>query len=87
MPTIGEMLVQVREMESRAAVKRVLAGYLRLRYVGRDSSPAVARIANGDGSSVSEEVVESEARLLEEEAVSIEKSMRAAKAGEVQRDR
>lgn len=83
MPTVGEMLVQVRELESRAAVKRMLASYLRLRYIGRDATAPVAKIANEDGSSVPEEVVESEARLLEEEATSIEKAVKAAKAGEV----
>ena len=81
--TVGETMAQVREMEGRAAVKRALAGYLRMRYVSRDSTTAVAQVRGPDGSAVSEEVIESEARSLESEAKEIETAVKAAKATEL----
>ena len=83
MPTVGETIAQVREMEGRAAVKRALAGYLRMRYVSRDSAAAVAQVRGPDGSAVSEEVIETEARSLEAEAKEIEQAVKAAKTVEV----
>lgn len=83
MPTVGETMSQVREMEGRAAVKRALASYLRMRYISRDSAKAVAQVPGPDGSPVSEEVIESEARGLEAEAKEIDIATRAAKMVEV----
>ncbi len=83
MPTLGDTIAQVREMEGRASVKRAMANYLRMRYLSRDSGRAVAAIQGSDGSAVSEEIVEAEARSLEEEAKEIDRAVRAAKLVEV----
>lgn len=85
MPTLGDQIVQIREMEGRAAVLRALSSHLRVRYISRDSANAVARILSGDGSAVSEEVVETVARELDSEAAEIDKATRAAKTTEVSR--
>jgi len=83
MSTVGETIAQVREMEGRAAVKRALAAYLRMRYISRDSAAAVAQVKGPDGSAVSEEVIESEARALESESKEIDTAVKAAKTAEV----
>jgi hypothetical protein len=84
MPTLGDQLIQIREMKERAVVLRTLSGYLRLRYIARDSTPAVAHMKAEDGSPVSEAVIETIAIDLEKEAGSLEKGVRAAMSTEVQ---
>lgn len=86
MPSVGDKLKQVRETEGRVAAKRTAAGYLRMRYLSRDSAPAVAQIRMPDGSAVSEDVIESEAQLLEREALDQERSIKAVREIEVADD-
>lgn len=80
MPTLGQALVQVREMEGRAATYRTAASYLRMRYIGRDSTPAVAQIRAADNSPVGEDVIEAAVNAMEQEAKELEQAVRAAKA-------
>ncbi len=83
MPTLGESITQVREMEGRSIVLRTVASYLRTRYLSRDSTPAVAQMRATDNSPVSEAVIEVQAMEFEREAASLEKAVKAAKAAEV----
>ena len=83
MPTLGESITQVREMEGRAVVLRSVASHLRTKYVARDSTPAVAQMRSTDGSPVPEAVIENQASEFEREATSLEKAVRAAKSAEV----
>lgn len=85
MPTLGEALNQVREMEARVAVKRGLLNFLRMRYIGRDSADALAQFRVADGSPAPQAVVELEAQSIEEEIAELERAVRAAKTVEVDR--
>ena len=83
MPTLGESITQVREMEGRSVVLRNVASHLRTRYIARDSTPAMAQMRSPDGSPVAEDVIENQATEFEREAASLEKAVKAAKAAEV----
>jgi len=65
--TIGQAIQEVRELEERAAVLRIMSGYLRTKYLPRDAISAQAKIAC-NGSPVSEAMVEEIAAELDEEA-------------------
>lgn len=83
MPTLGQALTQIREMEGRAAVYRAAVSHFRLRYISRDSADAAAQLKNSDGSPVAEVVIEAVANSLEQEAEDLEQAVRAAKATKV----
>jgi hypothetical protein len=82
-PTLGESITQIRDMEGRAVVLRTVASHLRTKYLMRDSTPALAQMRSSDGSPVIEAVVELTAAEFESEAASLEKAVKAAKATEV----
>lgn len=83
MPTLGDSITQVRDMEGRVAVLRTVVSHLRTKYVGRDSTPAMAQIRAADGSAVGEAVVVNIVREFENEASELEGAVRAAKLMEV----
>jgi hypothetical protein len=82
-PTLGESITQVRDMEGRAVVLRTVASHLRTKYVSRDSTPALAQMRSPDGSPVIEAVIENTAGEFEREAAQLEQAVKAAKATEV----
>lgn len=83
MSTLGDKIKTLRETEGQAAVFRALAGYLRLRYLPRDSTPASTKISLADGRSVPEDIVEMVANDLERDAVACDKDARAILGTEV----
>ena len=83
MPTLGDSITQVRDMEGRAAVLRAVTSHLRTKYISRDSTPALAQMRARDGSAVSEAVIVNTANELEGEALQLENAVKAAKATEV----
>lgn len=80
--TLNEMIEEVKELEGKAATFSACASHLRTRYLGRDSTSALARIRNSDGSPVEEAVIELVAAQFEEEAEEMMETA-AAYRGEV----
>jgi hypothetical protein len=83
MPTLGDSISQVRDMEDRAAVLRTAVSHLRTKYVSRDSTPALAQMRTQAGFPVNESVIVNTALELEREAKELEDAVKAAKATEL----
>jgi len=63
--TLSELMTEVTEKEGSAAVYKMLAGYLRGRYLPRDSMGAQAKIALENGH-VDEYVIEEVAEEIDD---------------------
>ena len=63
--TVGRAMEQIQDMEERIAITRALIGYLRTRYLSRDSMMATSKITN-KGKPVSEASIRVYVEELEE---------------------
>jgi hypothetical protein len=81
--TVGSAIQEVRELHERIAVTRVLASYLRTRYLPRDAVPSPAKIPC-QGSNVSHPMIEEMAQELEEGVAEMEKAVRAYEQQELE---
>ena len=81
--TIGQAIQEVRELDERASVLRVIAGYLRTKYLPRDAISAQGKIAC-NGSPVSEAMIEEVAVEFEDEAKELEKTVKAYESQEIE---
>lgn len=70
--TFGELVREQGEMVELAATYRMLAGFVRARYLDRDSGKATAQVATREGKAVSQPVLELVAQELEQRAGELE---------------
>lgn len=83
--TIGQAFQEVRGLYERAAVNRALAGYLRTKYLPRDSLSAQGKL-QCLGSPVSESVLEEMAAELEEGARELEGGAKSYEQSEMRNE-
>jgi hypothetical protein len=81
--TVGTAIQEVREYHERIAIHRVLASYLRTRYLPRDAQQNPAKIPC-QGAHVSQAMIEEMAQELEEGSTEMEKAAKAYEQQELQ---
>jgi 4-hydroxy-3-methylbut-2-enyl diphosphate reductase IspH len=81
--TVKRTIQEVRDLEHLAAVHNASANWLKVRYLSRDSSPAIGKIACEDGSSVPEEIIEQAVSHLESLAKELQDTAQAMLGKEV----
>ena len=80
--TLADALLELRELEERATIHRVLSSYLRTRYLPRDSLSAQMKIPCNDAP-VSEAMIQLLAQELDEGATEMETTAKAYQAQEL----
>lgn len=74
--TLGQVISELRELEERAAIHRVLSSYIRTRYLPRDSMAAQMKIPCNNAP-VSPSMLELLAQELDDGATEMEKAAKA----------
>jgi len=81
--TLGDAIVEIKDLQQRAAVQRAMVSILRSRYLPRDGVPDPQAQIACEGAPVSHDLIDEMACELEEGAEEMEKAVSSYMAEEI----